>query len=255
MYQIPLETFVRETLNKRSWVFGDQLVGKFAQRFEINVAWEVMNVERDGIPGFEATCSALRLDESGWYGSKEGARRIAAWKWLKRAFVASGANVDLYYRLVKKFAREVIDVGTKCRLCDEDFQVEVLWEHLEECTAERRRLQQHEQERVTIPCAICDERLTLVNYEVHIARCRLKMCDECGEEIRKVDEARHLEICRPAIIHQATCPFCDEAMDAEELHEHVGLCAARAPVQVPERICKICGDCKIVRSIRSVRTC
>jgi hypothetical protein len=45
--------------------------------------------------------------------------------WLKRMFIASRENIDLYYLVVKKLAKEVGEVVNKCRLYDEDFNIEV----------------------------------------------------------------------------------------------------------------------------------
>jgi hypothetical protein len=83
-------------------------------------------------------CNGLDISESGWYGSKEGAKRISAWKWLKTLFHHSAANIDIYYAVVQKFVREMVDIGSTCRVCGENFEIETLWFHLEDCVRQKK---------------------------------------------------------------------------------------------------------------------
>ena len=47
---------------------------------------------------------------------------------------------------------------------------------------------------------LCDGRFKVGNFTVHIIDCRMKTCQNCGEGIKKIEEAQHLLACRPAVV-------------------------------------------------------
>lgn len=174
-YKIAIECFIKEILRKKHWIYGDRVVEKFTKNFDIELKWECVEIEKNDVRGFENECSGLGLNATGWYGTKDGAKRIASWKWIQRLFETSGADMKLYWSAVKRFAKEVIDVGDICGICGSAILIEGLWDHVEECVIDREReFFESERKKIEIECGICEQSIKLDLYRFHLVQCKMK---------------------------------------------------------------------------------
>ncbi|RNA43599.1 Vacuolar sorting-associated 13C, partial [Brachionus plicatilis] len=177
---------------------------------------EAIMLEKDGVMGHEVQYSALGWSSRGRHGIRNGAKRIAAWSWWKRLFEESGAEMDLFNQMIKKFAPEML-------------------QHVRS-RANRDKLRHFEErkDQKLITCGLCERRYKVNDYSVHLLDCQKKTCDNCGEEIKKVEEAQHLLTCRPAVIPIFRCLRCKTGLTEDELAQHVVEC------MVPRENCRKC---------------
>ncbi|RNA25465.1 hypothetical protein BpHYR1_034503 [Brachionus plicatilis] len=90
IYKVPSESFVRNTLKKKTLQYGEQLLGKFLKIYEIFYTIEAIILEMEGVMGHVVQYSVLEWSSSGCHGTKDGAKRMADWSWWKRLFEESG---------------------------------------------------------------------------------------------------------------------------------------------------------------------
>lgn len=242
-YKASLEAFLRKKNRGRNWVYGDKLAKQFASQLELVMTWEQVMVTREGIAGFEVECRSLGLHEAAWYGNIDGARKLAGWKWIHRLCIESHADIRVYWSLVKKFAKELIDIGANCRLCQHRFEPELLWDHLHTCVmALEREYHEHMLTAIQVDCAICEQRVLLDEYPDHIAICKYKNCADCGIRIQKVDEVAHKDVCRPPVPEVLVCPYCGLNIEINVYSAHVMDCRMRPG----NNNCGICGQINTV---------
>ncbi|RNA19624.1 hypothetical protein BpHYR1_031194 [Brachionus plicatilis] len=167
-------------------------------------------LEKDGVMEHEVQYSALGWSSSGWNGTRDGAKRIAAWSWWKRLFEESGAEMDLFNQMIKKFAPEMLVSERKCTICNENVDMNMVWQHVRSCT-NRDKLRHFDErmDQMLITCGLCERRYKVDDYSVHLLDCQKTTCDNCEEEIKKVKEAQHLLTCRPAVVPIFSCPRCN----------------------------------------------
>lgn len=234
---LSLETAFRSALRGSVWFYGDKLLAKYTRQNEIDLTISETREVVGRINGFLVNCSALGLNAYHWSGSREDARRVACWKWFRKLFRKSGASEELYWRCVKKYAKEVIEIGDQCILCNEYIKLERLWEHVRLCSLKEPVL-----------CAFCNGYFPLEDYPDHLDRCKKMNCTLCGLSILKIDEAKHKAVCQKDVIELESCPFCDQLVEcAPTIYTaHVRECKRangdRVEPKNIENKCKICGD-------------
>ncbi|RNA44389.1 hypothetical protein BpHYR1_009679 [Brachionus plicatilis] len=244
LYRVSLESIFKSSMRRSSWVYGDKLLKKFARQNQIDLEIRLILEEREQTNGYLVTCSALQLNVSYWSGSEEVATRIASWKWLKKLFGRSGARQELYWRCVKKFAKEVIEIDDQCIFCDEQIGLESLWEHVRNCVQnEQDKWRDHESAK----CPFCNSYICLNDFSNHTEICKKMNCTSCGLSILKTEEATHKEICQSDVTELESCQFCNEMIECTPkiYTAHVRQCKQanqnRNAHSSAEDNCKICG--------------
>lgn len=151
----------------------------------------------------------------------------------------------MYWCCLKKFAREAIDIDNHCVICYEQIELQKLWDHVAICwTNEERKWYNN----TKIECSLCETSISLNNYGTHLEQCKNIVCDNCGETIKKVDEATHKRKCEGEIIELDNCHFCDEMIEVRHLiySRHVRQCKQMSKqISAQSSInsqCKICGE-------------
>ncbi|RNA43926.1 hypothetical protein BpHYR1_001311 [Brachionus plicatilis] len=86
-----------------------------------------------------------------------------------------------------------------------------------------------------------------------------KTCENCGEEIKKIEETQHLLACRPAVVPIFSCPLCKTGLTEDEFAQHVVEC------MVPRENCRLCKgvighnykcmSCPVCTTISNVEDC
>lgn len=232
-----VERFSKYLIKKRIWISGDKILEKFINFHDIIITKECVPIEYNGINGFEYQFMGLGFSGNGYHGSKDCAKKKAAWKWIRRLFEESEADMCIFYRLLKKFDPEMIEIDNYCHICYDLIRLEDLWKHVEECVEKvQKKFFENQKEKLLVECAICETKVSFKNYSSHLVDCKMKKCENCHEMIKKIDESSHMQSCLPLIVSLVNCPKCKVLVSNQELIQHISECEENVLT------CRLCGD-------------
>ena len=197
-----LECLLRKQLTSQFFKTGDGLVREVGKQLRSHVKLETVEESREGCRGFRTNCLGWDELTTAWHGSKSGAENLAGWKLMKIVCMKFLVDRNLYKQLVKRFTCSLVDVGTSCRMCKQEIELENLWDHVEGCMEARCLANWYErQAREMMECPICGTIMSIAEFTVNVEGCKWKVCETCGARIKKLEERAHARICEPPVVH------------------------------------------------------